>query len=61
MYDSMDAANRRSRRRWVSQSLEVSYDPGSRHFYVDVDAKWLRGRSMQPTAPGGCSVTLRKD
>jgi hypothetical protein len=40
--------------------LHVSYEPASRHFYVDVDAKWLTD-AANPDGTRRISVKLRKD
>jgi hypothetical protein len=42
------------------QTLNVSYDPPSRHFSVDVDAKWLEGMPVEADGTRRLSVTLRK-
>jgi hypothetical protein len=41
--------------------LDVSYDPGSRHFYVDIDAKLLTEPPDSTDGTRRISVTLRKD
>ena len=44
-----------------NHALKVSYDPDSRHFYVDADAKWLTGPVNASDGTRRMLVTLRKD